>query len=424
MKISKRIVPILLLLSTLLLLFCACGRQVIQEEENPPADPLLWDGTVATAFAGGSGTSEDPYLITNAEEFAYFAHRVNYVKGYQDKVYSLMCDVDLNHIDWIPVGNRTLPFSGSFLGNGHTVSNLTVTKGVSFDKPYIFGSARRYAMGLFGNCGNAVIRDLHVDGARIAVNTIPQWHDAAVGIIAGSINADATAEISGIKISNSDILTEFELHEWSVSGGALNIGGVCGEITTAGGSGYFTAQGIQTDVRVAYQADCQSINTVGGIFGSIIPANAVRITDCACYATVNLIIKSNNRYWNDVGAIGSAIRCDGDIEISNVFSKVTLCMDIGPELKLSPLFRANAVIGSMYFYNQGGATEYRLSNLFGYVEQTDANNPKARAEIRSVYESLNQVSSENCIGGTSLPDGHGFDPAIWDLSDLSHPNVK
>lgn len=423
MKTSKRIVPILLLLSTLLLLFCACGRQVTQEE--PPADPpFLWDGTVATAFAGGNGTKEDPYLITNAEEFAYFAHRVNYVKGYQDKVYSLMCNVDLNHIDWIPVGNRTLPFSGSFLGNGHTVSNLTVTRGVTFEKPYVLARAQRYAMGMFGNCANAVIRDLRVDGARIVVTSVPQWYDTAIGIVAGSYRADAVSEISGIKITNSEIVTEFEPNEWGQAGGALNIGGVCGEITTTGESGNFTAQGIQVDVSITYRADCHSVNTVGGIFGSVVPARSVRIADCANYTTVNLIIKSNNRYWNDVGAIGSAIRCGGDIEISNVFSKVMLCLDIGPELKLSPLFRANAVIGSMYFYGQGSSAEYRLSNLFGYVEQTDANNPKAKAEIRSVYESLNPVSAENCIGATSLPDGHGFDPAIWDLSDLSHPNIK
>ena len=27
-----------------------------------------WDGTVATAYSGGSGTAEDPYIISTAEE--------------------------------------------------------------------------------------------------------------------------------------------------------------------------------------------------------------------------------------------------------------------------------------------------------------------------------------------------------------------
>ncbi|MBR4099429.1 MAG: hypothetical protein IKK55_00355, partial [Clostridia bacterium] len=30
-----------------------------------------WDGTTATAFAGGTGTSTDPYQITNGAQLAY-----------------------------------------------------------------------------------------------------------------------------------------------------------------------------------------------------------------------------------------------------------------------------------------------------------------------------------------------------------------
>lgn len=37
----------------------------------------LWDGTVAEAFAGGNGTKEDPYLISDGAELALVAQRVN-----------------------------------------------------------------------------------------------------------------------------------------------------------------------------------------------------------------------------------------------------------------------------------------------------------------------------------------------------------
>ena len=31
-----------------------------------------WDGSVATSYNSGSGSENDPYIISNASEFAYF----------------------------------------------------------------------------------------------------------------------------------------------------------------------------------------------------------------------------------------------------------------------------------------------------------------------------------------------------------------
>ena len=33
-------------------------------------------------------------------------------------------------------------------------------------------------------------------------------------------------------------------------------------------------------------------------------------------------------------------------------------------------------------------------------------------------------SETNCISCTELPENHGFDSEIWDLSDLSRPVLK
>ena len=37
----------------------------------------VWDGTVATSFAGGTGTQYDPYLISDGAELAYLAKITN-----------------------------------------------------------------------------------------------------------------------------------------------------------------------------------------------------------------------------------------------------------------------------------------------------------------------------------------------------------
>lgn len=36
-----------------------------------------WDGSIATAFAGGTGTESDPYQIANGAQLAYLASEVN-----------------------------------------------------------------------------------------------------------------------------------------------------------------------------------------------------------------------------------------------------------------------------------------------------------------------------------------------------------
>lgn len=40
-------------------------------------DSPIWSGTVATGFAGGTGTETEPYLIATGEQLAYLAQTVN-----------------------------------------------------------------------------------------------------------------------------------------------------------------------------------------------------------------------------------------------------------------------------------------------------------------------------------------------------------
>ena len=44
----------------------------------------VWDGSTAAAFAGGTGTAEDPYQIANGAELAYLASS-QFVKEYSPK---------------------------------------------------------------------------------------------------------------------------------------------------------------------------------------------------------------------------------------------------------------------------------------------------------------------------------------------------
>lgn len=106
---------------------------------NSTAD--VWNGSVATSFAGGTGIEGDPYLIATGAQLAYFAKVVNatayadneYAKAY----YKLTADIDLNNNTWTqPIGKGRYSndcFNGHFDGNNKTISNLSGSYGLFYN---------------------------------------------------------------------------------------------------------------------------------------------------------------------------------------------------------------------------------------------------------------------------------------------------
>ena len=144
----------------------------------------VWDGTVATSFAGGSGTEDDPYLISNGAELAYLA-QITKESGSQTsgKYYKLIDNILLNEdvlddnlmlntdniVDfnkWIPIGygnnsnsaSDPYSFMGNFDGNSHVVSGV-----------YVVNNGNRYA-GLFGVCDGGEIHNLAVVDSYVDAN--------------------------------------------------------------------------------------------------------------------------------------------------------------------------------------------------------------------------------------------------------------
>ena len=99
----------------------------------------IWDGSVAETYAGGNGSEENPYQISNGAELAKLSQDVNNGMTFKDVFFELTDDIILNKdvMDengkltndsanlniWIPIGDRanqedqSLPitsFNGSF----------------------------------------------------------------------------------------------------------------------------------------------------------------------------------------------------------------------------------------------------------------------------------------------------------------------
>ena len=130
-----------------------------------------------TAFADWTGSTREPenskkidgkifYVITSAEELAWFAEQVNSGKSTINAVLAndikFMDDTSkTSSVNWMPIG-KTLskPFNGVFDGAGHTIYSLYC---------YPKNDGFHYA-GAFGVCEkNAIVKDLKLVGAAVKI---------------------------------------------------------------------------------------------------------------------------------------------------------------------------------------------------------------------------------------------------------------
>ena len=87
-----------------------------------------WDGTAGTVPDAVEGV----ITITTAEQLAAVAAAVNGGNDYSGVTIKLGADLDLNGQNWTPIGNNTNQFKGTFDGDNHTISNLTITGSNSY----------------------------------------------------------------------------------------------------------------------------------------------------------------------------------------------------------------------------------------------------------------------------------------------------
>lgn len=91
-----------------------------------------WDGSVASSFAGGSGTKSAPYLIATGEQLALLAKNVDNGTTYDGKYFKLTADILLNddvNTDpntWNSFGDQDSECSinGTFDGDNYDIIGL------------------------------------------------------------------------------------------------------------------------------------------------------------------------------------------------------------------------------------------------------------------------------------------------------------
>ena len=102
--------------------------------------------------------------ICSYYDLCLFRNLVNSGTNFQGQTINLLCDIDMNGDEWIPIGINGYPFRGSFNGNNHVIKNMVLRLNLSLSTTNI----ERY-IGLFGVVGSTnqstdiLIRDIIID---------------------------------------------------------------------------------------------------------------------------------------------------------------------------------------------------------------------------------------------------------------------
>ena len=284
---------------------------------SAPENTDLWtNGHYADAFAGGSGTSTDPYQIATAAQLARLAYLINDSTtnaDYNTLYYVQTANIDLSLYYWDAIGTTSYSFSGGYDGRGYTISGLYTEAGESYQ-------------GLFGyyRCNTSGKR---IENVKL-INSIIQGDSYVGGIVGYTIRNsyysfriyncqnEATIQATGNCVGGmAGMVSSTEISGCFNAGainGTNNVGGICGlgfdinncyNIGTINGTSYVGGIGGDMSGRIYCCYNIGSVNGTGDYVGGICGEHAGASSEM--YNSYNAGPVNGNRYVGGIFGVSS-----------------------------------------------------------------------------------------------------------------------
>ena len=152
------------------------GTGIVPADAAPDGN---WIDYAAEAFAGGSGTADDPYRIATAVQLAKLAKDVNSAvlgSTHEGEYFVLTDSISLSKHAWTPIGRGPVgdppsdfAFSGYFDGAGHTITGL-----------YVDTTSTGYYAGLYCcHIGRTQREGAHNHRSR-SLRNFASWHSGGI----------------------------------------------------------------------------------------------------------------------------------------------------------------------------------------------------------------------------------------------------
>ena len=318
---------------------------------------IFYNGTAyfAVADIAGTGTEEDPYLISSADDWNKFAHNVTYGISFSGKVIKLTNDISVSSMAGsYQTDDNYQPFSGTFDGDGHTLT-LNVSKQGRFAAP-------------FKCVKDATIKNLHTAG------TIDGTGNADGKLLAGIIGVSfGNTTITGCR-SSVTLTTDF-------GEDAALAGLVAG---TKGGS--LTIEGCVFDGSMTGASNTRCAGIVGYEYGG----TTTTISNCLFIPATLTVSTADDSYTKTISR-------DADATITNCY--YTQALGTAQGTQAIAVTTAPADLGSLV-EDYGLVKAYQHGILFDGLYYVDPN--------ALPYKLLSEATAED-IGKVVCAYGHLHD---------------
>ncbi len=256
-------------------------------------------------FAGGDGSQEHPFLITNDDQ-------LNAVRKYMDKPYYFEVGNNFSisttkYEDWNPLGrdgSTVTEFIGNFNGAGYTISDFHannefvypagsgvglfasigttgVVENLNFETPYSFGND---TVGVVAGLNKGLIQNCHlVDGGK--VEGVGESTAQTIGNRVGGITGENQGTVRNCSSSVEAV-------------GYINIGGLVG-INFGTIEGCYSTGGVNTDYTSL--APSNELNVPVQYVGGLVGSNQRGATIVNCYNNTSEDVAGYNGVGGFIG---------------------------------------------------------------------------------------------------------------------------
>lgn len=346
--------------------------------------------------AGGNGTIDDPYQISNAQQ-------LNAVRYNLKSNFVLTNDIDLSGYNWVPISK----FSGSLDGKGHTIKNLKIDYVIENKENKLPES---YGVGLFdGIKDSSKIKNINLKA--IDINIKNNVKNRSFGFAVGGI----TSTCENSLIDNCTVSGKIKINDENTYA-KYAVAGVCGIADKSSINNCINKVDINVSISREGHADIiADSNSVGGISSDVYNSSilncinegdiyviANRMAELSCggiagssynlQESTHLFAIKNCKNYGDVKALGGDTVLTGGIIAASHMS-----------------IDSNINYGNISSYAYGGAIS---GGITGYVYSPHSqssikkciNYGNITSEILTSTEIL--FSSSSFAGGIvgSLPD--------------------
>ena len=324
----------------------------------------------ADAYAGGSGTKEDPYKISNDLQMAKLAYDVNNGSTgakFNGAYFELTDDINLDAALWMPIGdynykangdNNFRRFAGKLNGNGHAIKDMHIfwdDQDYNWSNWGLFATLKGVSVNESGMCS---VTNLIFDGATMEKrpDVTPYIQGINGGLLVGEMHA--FTEVSNIIIKNSKITDNGETYTFTWTKELYNVfGGVIGNVKYAN-PGIYRIFNITADVDIDLFRNAN--------------IDAAHTTIAGCIAQANVssgINQTNNIYPTNIYVHGNAIKTkSGALNLGTITASFT---PVPSDAQAASWYYVNRQTGTGSNIRNDGSQMALAAFGEGFVKQTN-----------------------------------------------------